>query len=666
MIFKNGKLDPRDKDTIRSINCEADGKCVAVIDEEIPRGWDRERYPNNVYRVRVLDTYRCRRFRHMRSLSFTSHGSYGTLFQAKEAVEKWYEENKTAIGGRSTTPVQQLPAGNNSAFYPTPSKMAGIMLSRVDWGKVKNILEPSAGKGDLVEAIKSALEDNEPDRSFYGGREHRKLRMRGELYRSPDIDVIEIDENLQQILIGKGFNLVHDDFLTYSTQKVYDLIIMNPPFQDGDKHLLKAISMAEDAGGQIVCLLNAETIRNQCTNSRHMLGQRLKEYEARIEFYQNAFRRAERKTDVEVAMVTLNIPAKPLESHIWEDMKKARAEQYEEGEPTAIVSGDWLEQMVAQYNLEADAGIALLREYGAITPYLMRGKGDRQEPLIRLSVGGKKDISAVNSAIINEYLRCVRNRYWYMLLNRPDIRHKMTSDMSTQYSAKLDTLETYDFTQFNIRRFIIELTAQLSQGVVDSIHSLFHQLSEKYSWYPESEKNIHYYNGWRTNEAHKVGMKAIIPVDGYATRYHIGKDTKELDTYRITCGIRDLERALTYLDGGKYGICRVDITAAVERAICMGKTTVSFTYFSATFYKKGTCHLKFYPEAKPLIDRMNIMVGREKAWLPPCYGKIAYEEMDEESRSVVDSFQTRAEYEAVCADSGYYLADTAGFPALSA
>ena len=161
-------------------------------------------------------------------------------------------------------------------------------------------------------------------------------------------------------------------------------------------------------------------------------------------------------------------------------------------------------------------------------------------------------------------------------------------------------------------------------------------------------------------------MKAIIPVDGYATRYHIGKDTKELDTYRITCGIRDLERALTYLDGGKYGICRVDITAAVERAICMGKTTVSFTYFSAIFYKKGTCHLKFYPEAKPLIDRMNIMVGREKAWLPPCYGKVAYEEMDEESRAVVDSFQSKEEYEAVGADSGYYLADAAGFPALSA
>lgn len=666
MIFRNGKLAPHDKGTIRSINCEVDGKCVAVINEEIPRNWDRDRCPNTVYRVQVLDIYKCRSFRHPYNMHYTSHGSYSTLYRAKEAVEKWYSENKAALGGRPKVPIQQLPAGKADSFYPTPSKLAGIMLSRVDWRRVKNILEPSAGKGDLVEAIKSALEDNEPDSSFYGWRKHRKLRMRSELCRSPDIDVVEIDENLQQILIGKGFNLVHDDFLTYATQKAYDLIIMNPPFHVGDKHLLKAISMIEAAGGQIVCLLNAETIRNQCTNTRHMLGQRLKEYGARIEFYQNSFRNAERKTDVEIAMVTLDIPAKPLESHIWEDLKKANPEQYKDGEPTAIVSDDWVEQMVAHYNLEVDAGIALLREYGAITPYLMLGARNKQAPLICLSVGGKKDISTVDSAVINEYLRCVRSRYWFMLLNRPEISHKMTSDMSNQFFAKLDTLETYDFTQFNIRRFIIELTAQLSQGVIDSIHSLFQKLSEKHSWYPECDKNIHYYNGWRTNEAHKVGMKAIIPVNGYATRYHIGKDTKELDSYRITCGIRDLERALTYLDGGKYDICHVDVSAAVERAICMGKTTVSFTYFSATFYKKGTCHLKFYPEAKPLIDRMNIMVGRERAWLPPCYGKVRYEEMDAESRAVVDSFQTRAEYEEIYADPGYYLSNTTGFPALSA
>lgn len=669
MIFKTGKVDSRDKDTIRTIDCEVNGVKIATIDEEIPSGWDRDRYPHNVFRLRVVDMERSSNSRRMSKWSLTSHGSYATLLQAKRAAEQWYGENKASFLHHTKASVRLLPADPCNSFYPTPSRMAGIMLSRVDWKRVGTILEPSAGKGDLVEAIFSALEDNDPDRLYYSHRVRWGLHMSGRLSQSKDIDVIEIDENLQQLLIGKGLNLVHDDFLTYSTRKNYDLIIMNPPFDAGDQHLLKAISMMEDTGGQIICLLNAETIRNQCTNGRYLLGQRLKEFDARIEFYSDAFRHAERKTDVEVALVTLDIPSKPFESHIWEAMKKAEREQFESSEPNAIVSGDWVEQMVSQYNMEVDAGVALIKEYGALVPYIVpdNSDGNREKPaLIRISVGKEKDISIVDSGTINEYLRCVRNKYWRTLLDRPEISGKMTSEISKQYYKKLDTLSTYDFSLFNIRRFIIELSAQLNQGVIDSIHSLFHTLSEKYSWYPESEKNIHYYSGWRTNEAHKVGMKAIIPVNGYDTNYRGLKETKELDVYCINSSIRDLEKALTYLDGGKFGICHVDVRSAAEFAKQMGKTTVSFTYFTATFYKKGTCHIKFYPEAKPLIDRMNIMVGREKAWLPPCYGKVSYEAMDEESRAVVDSFQTKKEYEAVCAEPGYYLSGTMGFPSLTA
>ena len=40
---------------------------------------------------------------------------------------------------------------------------------------------------------------------------------------------------------------------------------MNPPFSEGDKHLLKAINIMKN-GGQIVCILNAETIKNPYSN----------------------------------------------------------------------------------------------------------------------------------------------------------------------------------------------------------------------------------------------------------------------------------------------------------------------------------------------------------------------------------------------------------------
>ena len=49
--------------------------------------------------------------------------------------------------------------------------------------------------------------------------------------------------------------------MTFYTYKHYDLIIMNPPFDNGDKHLLKAIDLQKN-GGAIICLLNAETLKN--------------------------------------------------------------------------------------------------------------------------------------------------------------------------------------------------------------------------------------------------------------------------------------------------------------------------------------------------------------------------------------------------------------------
>lgn len=36
-------------------------------------------------------------------------------------------------------------------FYPTPPELIGKMFDQVDINKIKYILEPSAGKGDIVE-----------------------------------------------------------------------------------------------------------------------------------------------------------------------------------------------------------------------------------------------------------------------------------------------------------------------------------------------------------------------------------------------------------------------------------------------------------------------------------------------------------------------------------
>ena len=182
-------------------------------------------------------------------------GWHDSMYEARIALlepAREYLQKKRESRASYQAPAAALPESDHE-FYPTPPEIAGKLLAAVDWNRVETILEPSAGRGDL---LKYAIRRN-------GYRQGR------------DIDCIELDPNLLAILITKGFRVVHDDFLDYHTRKRYSLILMNPPFAEGDKHLLHALELCEH-GGQIACVLNAQTIRNPYTNTRNLLLRELK------------------------------------------------------------------------------------------------------------------------------------------------------------------------------------------------------------------------------------------------------------------------------------------------------------------------------------------------------------------------------------------------------
>lgn len=118
---------------------------------------------------------------------------------------------------------------------------------------------------------------------------------------------VESDPNLISVLEGKKLQVVHDDFLTYPPEFKFDGIVMNPPFSNGDEHLLKALSIAD--GTRIVCLLNSETLANKHTKTRRMLGDKLEALGATFEELGDCFKDSERKTGVSVVMVTVDVPA---------------------------------------------------------------------------------------------------------------------------------------------------------------------------------------------------------------------------------------------------------------------------------------------------------------------------------------------------------------------
>lgn len=169
-------------------------------------------------------------------------------------------------------------------FYPTSKKLINKMLEGIDLSMVSSILDPSAGKGDIVEILRKREEES-----------YNRLNS--------DIDCIEMGRDLRSVLEGRGFHVVADDFFQYNTMKEYDLIITNPPFSNSSSHLMKPLDLQERNGGVVVCLLNAETLKNPYTDEKKVLKQRLEDSHARIEFLPDAFVDAERKNGVEVALM---------------------------------------------------------------------------------------------------------------------------------------------------------------------------------------------------------------------------------------------------------------------------------------------------------------------------------------------------------------------------
>lgn len=535
---------------------------------------------------------------------------------------------------------------DNKDFYPTPQNIIDKMLFELDFTMIKSILEPSAGKGNIVEALKKKEEIHS-----YG---YNKYQF--------DIDCIEADQELQHILKGKNFRVVYNDFLTYNTMKEYDLIIMNPPFSNGCKHLLKALEMQQRNGGAVACLLNAETLKNPCTNDRLDLQRKLTEYNAKIEFIQDAFLDAERKTAVEIALVKVQLPKEERESFILDGLRKAQKQrEFEETENTQLIDSDFFKAIVNQYQLEVEAGIKLIKEYYAMQPFILSEFGKDKKTggtmqkggcILSLDIGSNHD-KYRNKLSVNEYIKAVRRKYWYALFENPKFIGKLTNNLQRDFYNKVEELSDYDFSLYNIYQLKIDMQKKVVKGIEDTIIELFDEFSHKHYYYDETSKNIHYYNGWKTNKAWIVNKKVIIPLSGfYDLEYSFGgfRPTRN-DTIRK---LQDIEKCFNYLDGGLTEA--VNLEESLKFAEEYGETKdIQLKYFTVTFYKKGTCHITFNNEE--LLKKFNIFGSQHKGWLPPSYGKKSYKDMTTEEKAVVNEFEGEKEYNKVISNKGYYLFD---------
>lgn len=534
-------------------------------------------------------------------------------------------------------------------FYPTPPHLVAKMYDKIQWEQVRSILEPSAGKGDIIKEVqKIYIEKQKKKYESYGCRNDS-------ISWDKNIDCIEIDPNLATILKEetyygtkvKKYNVTCADFLRWDSFTRYDLIIMNPPFSEGDKHLLKAIELCR-TGGQIVCILNAETLKNPYSVIRQDLVNRLNELHADIEYLEDQFVNSEHKTDVEIALIYINISKVEYDYDMFVKMNRAKEYKSKYESMTSdyqLATDDLIANVLKQYNDECTLGLSLIdtfERFESIIP-----KNERQHSLISISINSRDSDKEKYSAH-NAFLRELRAKYWNILFQSDTIAPLLTQATRDYFRANLEQFRAYDFTLSNIKAIQIELSNRMTTNIEDAIIEQFDKLTYQNSM--RNSSNVHYYNGWCTNNAYKLNKKIIIPCYGvFDDRY-----CQTWDLWKASDKLDEIEKILIFLNGGFTAEHRVDwIIRGFHSANKYEGQKIHCAFFDIEFKKKGTIHLWFTNEE--LLKKWNIFAGKKKNFLPDDYGTKQYSDMTEKEQDIVKAFEGEKDYNDTVLNANYYL-----------
>lgn len=139
-------------------------------------------------------------------------------------------------GTKQADPVKvmerELVGKNIPGFFPTPPTLAREMVDRAGIVAGMSVLEPSAGKGDLADAVK----ETQPD---------------------VKLTLIEPSGALTKILAAKGYEVTAGaDFLRFEGES-FDRVVMNPPFENGQDidHVRHAYGLLKP-GGKLVAIMS--------------------------------------------------------------------------------------------------------------------------------------------------------------------------------------------------------------------------------------------------------------------------------------------------------------------------------------------------------------------------------------------------------------------------
>jgi len=198
-----------------------------------------KKHINNIPDTRLKKQYKFR----SRLRSYSPTAKYSELMSS---FAEWIEriesntEDTTQKDMLLKAEKKELDLNTGFGFFPTPEELADSLIGHAELDDNKlTVLEPSAGTGNIVEAIY---------------RRNKDL----------NVECCELNPKRREFLSKQGYKVIDSDFFDIPVDKKWDRIIMNPPFENGldIDHIRHAFSHLAE-GGILVSLASSSIMTRQ-------------------------------------------------------------------------------------------------------------------------------------------------------------------------------------------------------------------------------------------------------------------------------------------------------------------------------------------------------------------------------------------------------------------
>ena len=464
----------------------------------------------------------------------------------------------------------------NKDFYPTPKEVIEQMMFGLDIHN-KIILEPSAGKGNIVDYLKE-----------YGVKE---------------VLACEINNDLAKVASGKA-RLIANDFLTMQTQDISHIhyIVMNPPFSSDETHILHAWDIAP-GGCAIISLCNKNTVYGYShTSKQHQIIELINLY-GKKEDFGDCFSNAERKTNVDVACVWLYKPKTgDDEFSDYFSLTDDEVESLEQG----IVKHNYVREIVNRY-------VGAIKLFDKIEP-LAKEINELTKPIsdygIKFGAYETGRSNYGNGQITRDvYKKELQKQAWQRIFDDMKMNKFVTKGVQATINKFVETQIHVPFTMKNIYKMLDIIVGTHSSRMNQVITEAFDNICS-FAW----KDNCTGGNHWKTNSDYVVNRKFIVPYICEFRDWAQNKECVNLSFGGYTSDVDDIIKALCYITGMNYDNCTA-LNAFVSRMNMEWGQWYEWGFFRIRGYKKGTMHFEFVDEK--VWETFNRRAAEIKGWALP-------------------------------------------------